>query len=277
MAGNYSLIKSAHLSAIADACRAKRETPNATYTPSELEEVAVELLSYELADAAIVQAIGWESTRYKQDVDLTANAFKNPANSNNPWIRSYAFYNVNGFKAGDTYRFRSVEIPEWIVGIGTRAFYTCLLPGGLSIPGDDSTPALYLMDEAFHSCSSFTSLRTQRLLYPYGTAKGIFYNCSSMTELDAPMKSVPENCFYGCSKLKTARISGDCASIGANAFYNCNALESVTIDVSQRVVPIASNSFSSSSCIFYVPADKVEDYKSATNWAQYASRIRAIE
>lgn len=45
MAGNYSLIKSAHLSAIADACRAKRKAPNATYTPGELAGVVADLLS----------------------------------------------------------------------------------------------------------------------------------------------------------------------------------------------------------------------------------------
>ena len=84
-----------------------------------------------------------------------------------------------------------------------------------------------------------------------------FYSCSNLTEASFPKAtSIGSNAFRSCSSLTTiyvgTNISTVCKLSNANAFNNCTALTNI-----------------------YVPASLVDSYKSATNWSNYASKIKA--
>ena len=89
--------------------------------------------------------------------------------------------------------------------------------------------------------------------------------------------------FNGCTILAKADL-GKVDSIGALTFQNCKALNTVIIrydgictlsNISAfNGTPIKTNDTTG---FIYVPSSLVESYKSATNWATYADKIRAIE
>lgn len=87
-----------------------------------------------------------------------------------------------------------------------------------------------------------------------------FQNCTKLQRLDFPLvKSISNDVFSGCSKLVTLilRSSVMCTLSNADSFTN---------------TPIAKETG-----YIYVPAELVDTYKAATNWATYADQIRAIE
>lgn len=93
--------------------------------------------------------------------------------------------------------------------------------------------------------------------------------------------SLPNNTTVGgsafsfCPKLQYADI-GCAKSISGYAFQNCSALTTVVIRTgSVCVLNTTGNQLDK--CTFYVPSDLVEAYKVATNWSNFADKIRAIE
>ena len=78
-----------------------------------------------------------------------------------------------------------------------------------------------------------------------------------------------------------------CSYIGSSAFYNCNKLESLYLVNSSIVAglystnafwstPIANSSYLGHYGSIYVHADQYENYKKATNWANYATRFVSV-
>lgn len=83
-----------------------------------------------------------------------------------------------------------------------------------------------------------------------------FYFCSKLSSVSLPNATyIGDSVFVGCSNLTTisvgTRRSGVC-QLGSNAFNGCTNLTNI-----------------------YVPASLVNSYKSATNWSNYADKIKA--
>ena len=83
-----------------------------------------------------------------------------------------------------------------------------------------------------------------------------FYSCSGLTEVSIPnATSIDSNAFCNCSNLTTIYVGTNtstvCTLSNTNAFTNCTNLTNI-----------------------YVPASLVNSYKSATNWSNYASKIK---
>lgn len=130
-----------------------------------------------------------------------------------------------------------------------------------------------------------------------------FYRCSSLTSIAISdgVKSVGNYAFSMCTKLENITIPNGLTSIGNYAFSNCSKIECIiipdsikNIDVKAfdsctklaRVIvkaltppSIQTESLSGipSTCVFEVPLEAVEAYKSAPYWSTYASQIKAIE
>lgn len=142
----------------------------------------------------------------------------------------------------------SVDIFSTVESIGSNAFYNCK-----SLSGDLELPLLSTLGN-----SSF---------YAAGIRKVV--NLGSITEL-------PYYTFLDCKNLEYIELPSTITKIGDWAVGRCYKL-TVCILHSNEPPQIVSTTFSGSlSCIFYVPDAAVSNYKAATNWSEYASRIKGI-
>ena len=83
-------------------------------------------------------------------------------------------------------------------------------------------------DEAFHDCSSLTSVTIPNSVTSIGWCA--FQYCSSLTSVTIPnsVTSIGEDAFRGCSGLTSVTIPNSVTSIGDGAFAWCSGLTSVT-------------------------------------------------
>ena len=165
-------------------------------------------------------------------------------------IGQYAFYGCNGI---ESFNFNNVET------IKTYAFY-----GALN--GDISLPKMQSLSSSYSFASSgITSIKIDNCIYIYA------------------------NCFADATKLEIVDIggadpikeAGKTTGISSNAFKNCTALKKVILRMTTWQPSITTNTFSGSAIakgtgFIYVPDELVDTYKSATNWATYASQIKPI-
>ena len=204
-------------------------------------------------------------------------------------IGNYAFDSCIGFMG-------SLTIGDSVTSIGSRAFADCNgLTGDLVIPNSVTELSSY----AFLGCSGFTgNLTIGNSVASIGTRT--FYNCSGFTgslTLGSSLTTIGNSAFYGCSGLTgSLTIPDSVTSIGIQAFYGCRGFNgSLTIPNSvtsignyafkgcsglteailfETIPPTLGNSaFDGSTFPIYVSYQSLNDYKTATNWSNYQSRI----
>ena len=113
---------------------------------------------------------------------------------------------------------------------------------------------------AFSGCSNLTSIS-----FPVCTTIGpyVFSGCTNLISVSFPAcVSIGNYIFSGCFKLSQAYFMGSSiVSIGAGIFYN---------------TPMQYSSYLGYFGSIYVPSSLLNSYKTATNWAQYSSRMVGI-
>lgn len=129
---------------------------------------------------------------------------------------------------------------------------------------------------AFNSCTNLASVN-----FPAATVIGsnAFAFCNKLTSVKFPSVTTINNAaFMSCSKLAKADFP-KVVDIQGQAFYVCKKLEAVILRNEETVCTLANKSAFdlANNAYIYVPSALVEDYKAATNWSNYAERIRAIE
>lgn len=153
-----------------------------------------------------------------------------------------------------------------------------------------------------HACRGLSKLKTVNL--PNATSIGTyaFYGCTALTSVNAPkVSSLGTYSFYNCkiSYVNFPKVTG----IAQNAFYDCDlviadfgvankinqaafaycrSLEALILRRTSSIctLSVATNAFTSTPIAegtgyVYVPA-LIEEYKTATNWVNYASQFRPL-
>jgi hypothetical protein len=140
--------------------------------------------------------------------------------------------------------------------IGLRAFYNCTLLESITIPASveilhpesfANTTALgtvYYNAEAAENTGTSSSIGKDSIFTGCGVTNLI---------IGDEVKSLPQECFYGCSSLTDIEFGNGLTAIEIRAFGNCTALTSVTIPA--NVTTIHSNAFYKCTAItdIYVP------------------------
>ena len=169
-----------------------------------------------------------------------------------------------------------------------KHFYLPVSYGGITSIGNN----------AFYGCSSLQSITIPSNVTSIGN--NAFSNCSSLQSITIPssVTSIGSSAFYGCSSLQSITIPSNVTSIGNNAFYGwyggkmvCSS--SATINSNQYIsntqciydfsgcksIPVLSSSNGlirkEQVGVIYVPLSLYYEWKEATNWAAYASKIQA--
>jgi len=108
-----------------------------------------------------------------------------------------------------------------------------------------------------------------------------FRGCTSLTAVTLPeyySGYISSNAFQGCNKLKNITLPSGAGAIDAGAFSGCTSLQYIKILRENGIVSLWNTNAlaNTNNCPIYVPANLVNNYKSANNWKTYASRIQAI-
>ena len=105
-----------------------------------------------------------------------------------------------------------------------------------------------------------------------------FYGCSGLTSIDIPsgVTSIGQYAFFSCSGITNIDIPSGVTSIGQYAFMSCINITSMTLYATTPPTLGVMAFDGVNNCVFYVPSDSVNAYKTASGWSSYASRIQAI-
>lgn len=181
-------------------------------------------------------------------------------------LASYAFYKINNVDDNiTTWDLSKVET------IGNSCFFESHLYGLLNLPACKS-----IGTSAFKSCRITDGVYLPEV-EEIGTEA--FNFVSFGVDISLPkIKTLGARAFNHTHSVNFT-IGAECTSIGSNLF---NAGSGVTnLFVLATTPPTLGGRFKGSSGMsgvshIYVPADSVEDYKSANNWSIYESVIEAI-
>lgn len=138
---------------------------------------------------------------------------------------------------------------------------------------DVNLPSAKILNEGcFYYCQKIESVNL-----PIATEVGsrVFYYGKSIKTVNMPnVIKLGDNAFQYCSSLEKVDLS-KVTYIGGGCFSNCNILRSVIIRT-ESVCTAGSISFYQSTPNIYVPDNLVSQYKSASNWSEYASLIKPL-
>ena len=201
-----------------------------------------------IGDGAFYDCSNLTDASFPNVTNIGGSAFNGCSN-----LTNISFPNVTSIGDGvfsDCSSLTNVSFPN-VTNIGGSAFNGCQKLTDVSFPNVTS-----IGDELFGGCSSLTNVS-----FPKATSIGndAFVNCSSLTSVFFPnVTRIGNGAFNGCQKLITIYMgieSGQvCSLLNTDAFTNCNNLTNI-----------------------YVPYSLVDSYKSATNWSNYADKIKSYE
>ena len=173
---------------------------------------------------------------------------------------------------------KRVVLPQTLTYIGGGSFYGCT-----SLKEVVWSEALqYIYGSAFYDAPIEGTLNLPNLLsISEGAFKGSHIsrveNLGQITSLAGNNNYNSYGVFWSCPYLEYIRIPSTVTSIGAYALRDCASLETVICDAttppSLGSAAFAGSKIASGEGVIYVPDESVEDYKAASNWSTYASRI----
>lgn len=166
------------------------------------------------------------------------------------------------------YSLASVSMPSSVTSIGSQAFYYCYSLTFVSV----SSGVTSISNNAFSSCYSLASVSI-----PSGVTSidsSLFSSCNSLASVSIPngVTSIGASAFSSCYSLASISIPSSVTSISTNAFSNCYGMAEYHFTRTESVPTLGTAVFNSiqSDCVIYVPSSKLNDYKTAENWATYA-------
>lgn len=155
--------------------------------------------------------------------------------------------------------------------IGAGAFSNCRK---MEIASSDFEKVTSIGDFAFLQCWKVTGDISLKRIETLGNQAFKNTKITSVDMTGAPLAKIDDNCFYGCTGLKTVTISENTTTIGPGVFSGCESITEFHLLSKEPATVYGSTFTGTDSYIIYVPKGYVEIYKNAEGWATYADRIR---
>ena len=155
--------------------------------------------------------------------------------------------------------------------IGAGAFSNCRK---MEIASSDFEKVTSIGNFAFLQCWKVTGDISLKRIETLGNQAFKNTKITSVDMTGAPLAKIDDNCFNGCTGLKTVTISENTTTIGRGVFSGCESITEFHLLSKEPATVYGSTFTGTDSYIIYVPKGYVETYKNAEGWATYADRIR---
>jgi hypothetical protein len=167
----------------------------------------------------------------------------------------------------------SIAIPEGVKILTNNAFYQRTYLKNVTLPSG----ILKIGHDAFSDCVNLINIDIPDSCNEIGSFT--FYNCSLLEGISLPkaLETVQTSlCAYN-TNLQYALIKENVTQINGMAFISCKGLKYISCLAVNPPTLISINAFSNTNdCPIYVPDDSVDNYKAASNWSDYADRIKPL-
>lgn len=155
--------------------------------------------------------------------------------------------------------------------IGAGAFSNCRK---MEIASSDFEKVTSIGNFAFLQCWKVTGDISLKRIETLGNQAFKNTKITSVDMTGAPLAKIDDNCFNGCTSLKTVTISENTTTIGRGVFSGCESITEFHL-LSKEPATVYDSTFTGTdSYIIYVPKGYVETYKNAEGWSTYADRIQ---
>ena len=177
---------------------------------------------------------------------------------------------------GDNMRYywQSVIVGYCTKIIGPNAFDGCVRLSDLTIKDSVETIDVW----SFFNCTSLTSVELPESVTLI--QRGAFNGCTSLRNINIPsgVNSILMQTFQGCTSLTSITIPANITGIGEYAFEGCASLTRITCLRTTPPTLVNVNAFlnTNANLKIFVPAQSLNDYKNASGWSNYASRLYPI-
>ena len=173
------------------------------------------------------------------------------------------------------YSLASITIPTGVTSIGTAVFYYCYSLASITIP----TGVTSIGTSVFYNCSSLASIAIPTGVTSIGTS--VFDECRSLASITIPngVTSIGNFAFRTCRSLASITIPDGVTSIGTSVFYNCYGMRYYDFSACTSIPALSNtNAFRNipSDCQMLIPSALYNNWKAATNWATYASKMVSV-
>lgn len=152
-------------------------------------------------------------------------------------IRGFTWDGYGTF--GDCTSLVSINVPDGVTTIGSRAFYNC---SSLAIDYLSNT-ITSIGGSAFHGCSSLnlSSLPSNLTTIESSTFSG----CTSLalTSLPSGITSISNSAFGGCTALALTSLPNGLTTIGVQAFQSCLTLKDTLHEIPSSVTEFGDRAF----------------------------------
>ena len=189
---------------------------------------------------------------------------------------------------------KTIQIPTtsnpFIVNINNNAYQyrageTAEVPDEVAAAIEDAMelepkPMRYLSKFAQRVEGSISEVTASDLKGIAAIVQFTFYGCKELQSIVVPkgVKSIGQSAFRHCSSLAKVEVSENMSIIEDRVFENCTSLANVVV---KALTPpsIQTDTFKGipATCVFEVPAEAVEVYKTAPYWSTLAGQIKPIE
>lgn len=162
---------------------------------------------------------------------------------------------IDGFK----YLLNSDSKTASLVANAEKYTGDIVIPENIKAKDGNTYSVTSFEDNSFWGCSGLTSVSIPSSVTSLGNY--CFKDCSNLASINVPssVTKMGQECFSKCSSLPSVTIPSSVTSLGAFCFEHCSRLE--TMYFKGSTPRNLSDASISTTCIFNVPSEYLEDYK----------------